>query len=305
MKKMKLAAGISAGFLTVLLAAGNASADSSITNIKLHFVDEAEAGQISWPKEVIAPENGVYEVADVEEIEMEEEDYQPGDYIRFKVTLASTKDSRYFYDGNDNRNYDFTTDYSQTEALDSEVDENGDLVIRVKYGPVIYKLTAPENVRFSETSPRTLMWDEVKGASGYKVELMEGTQVVKEITVGRAVSCSLNEYGTDAESQYYARVQAVPVGTSQERYLFPSDYGYSSTMIDGSVLQLEGQWVESTDGWRYRLSDNRYYRGGWLFIDNSWYYFEKETGLMQTGWICPELGKWYYMDENGRWNPGY
>ena len=303
MRNKRVSAAVFAGLFAALLAAGTAKADSSITNIKLHFVDEVEEGQLSWPSEVIAPENGTYEIADVEEIEMAEEDYQPGDYIRFKVTLTPSKSSRYFYDGNDNRKYDFTADYSQAEALDSEVDEYGDLVIRVKYGPVIYKLTTPENVRFSETSPRTLLWDAVPEASGYEVDLMNGSETVKTISTGRATSCLLDGYGTELSGQYYARVRAVPVGTSQERYLYPSDYGFSATAIDGSALRLEGEWVENTDGWRYRLPDNRYFRGGWLLVDGSWYYFDKETGLMQTGWICPELGKWYYLDESGRWDP--
>ena len=76
MRNKRASAAVFAGLFAALLAAGTAKADSSITNIKLHFVDEVEEGQLSWPKEVIAPENGTYEIADVEEIEMAEEIYE-------------------------------------------------------------------------------------------------------------------------------------------------------------------------------------------------------------------------------------
>lgn len=298
----KKAAAVLISLFTGILAAGTALADSSITKIELHFADEVEEGSLSWPKEVIAPENASYEVTDVEEIEMEEEDYQPGDYIRFQVTLTPAKDSRYFYEDRDNRKFTFTADYGEVSALDSEVDEYGDLVIRVKYGPVIYKLTTPQNVKFSAANSRIVSWDEVQNASGYQVELMDGERIVKQINTGRVTSCALGvTEGNDGK--YYVRVKAVPVGTSQKRYLYESDYGMTNTMIDGTALTVQGEWVENTDGWRYRLPDNRYYRNGWLLIDGDWYYFNKETGLMETGWVCAEMGKWYYMDESGKWNP--
>ena len=61
----------------LLLEAGigkTEAGDAPITKIELHFVDEVKEGELSWPKEVYGPENAVYEVIDVEEINMEEED---------------------------------------------------------------------------------------------------------------------------------------------------------------------------------------------------------------------------------------
>ena len=304
----KLAAVILSGLLMGIAAAGTAAAaDAHISKIELHFADDVKEGELSYPTEVFAPENATYEVTDVEEIKMEEEDYKPGDYIRFEVTLSSAKDGRYFNEDRDNRKFTLTADHSEVTVLNSDVDEYGDLVVRVKYGPVAYKLKTPENVNFSAANTRIVTWDEVPEASGYEVELMDGEQVVKTVNVGRATSCALvtssDTDGVNRDGRYYARVKAVPVGTSQKRYLYESDYGITATTIDGTSLAVQGEWVKQDDGWRYRLPDNRYYRGGWLLVDGSWYYFDSETGLMQTGWICPALGKWYYMNEDGKWDP--
>ncbi|MEY8336547.1 hypothetical protein AALB16_00735 [Lachnospiraceae bacterium 62-35] len=290
----------------LLLRAGTGkieAGDGHITKIELHFADEVKEGELSWPKEVYGPENAVYEVADVEEINMEEEDYRPGSYIRFQVTLSPAKDGRYFYEDRDNRNFTLTADHSKVTLLNSEVDEYGDLVVRVRYGPVLYKLKTPENVKFSDTNSRVVTWDEVEEASGYVVELMDGNQVVKTVNTGRTASCTLGTDWPMDNRKYYARVKAVPVGIAQKRYLYESSYGITQTAIDGTGLETEGEWVKYDDGWRYRLPDNRYYRGGWLLLGESWYYFDQETGLMQTGWICSSMGKWYYLDESGKWIP--
>lgn len=290
--------------------------NGKISKIQLHVADQAEAGTTSRPLNVFAPENAVYEVTDViyeddsvyedenENLQIDETEYRPGDYIRFRIVLSPAKDGRYFNENRDDRSVTITTDFSETTVLNSDVNEDGQLVVRVKYGPVVYRLQTPENVAFSQADSKILTWNEVPEASGYEVQLMKGDQVIKTITTGRVASCNIGGAGTEGiDGSCYARVKAVPVGTAQKRYLYESGYGVTSTAIDGSSLGTQGQWVNDQGTWRYRLPDNRYYRDGWLEVDGSWYYFDKTTAAMQTGWIYTEDGKWYFLEESGRWNP--
>ena len=179
--------------------------------------------------------------------------------------LSPAKDGRYFNENRDDRSFTITTDFSETTVLNSDVNEDGQLVVRVKYGPVVYRLQTPENVAFSQADSKILTWNEVPEASGYEVQLMKGDQVIKTITTGRVASCNIGGAGTEGiDGSCYARVKAVPVGTAQKRYLYESGYGVTSTAIDGSSLGTQGQWVNDQGTWRYRLPDNRYYRDGWL-----------------------------------------
>ncbi|MCR4704128.1 MAG: hypothetical protein K5665_10755 [Saccharofermentans sp.] len=63
------------------------------------------------------------------------------------------------------------------------------------------------------------------------------------------------------------------------------------------------EWIQDSNGWRYRTDDDTYLESEWKNIGGNWYYFD-DTGYMATGWVETD-GKWYYCNTSGAMQSGW
>lgn len=76
-----------------------------------------------------------------------------------------------------------------------------------------------------------------------------------------------------------------------------------ATVLSVNSIKANAEWVQNGDGgWKYMVSENRYYVGP--FEDNGKHYYADKNGIMQTGWIHNDKS-WYYANEDGSFKIGW
>ena len=63
------------------------------------------------------------------------------------------------------------------------------------------------------------------------------------------------------------------------------------------------EWIQDSNGWRYKTDDETYLKSEWKNIGGKWYCFD-DTSYMVTGWVETN-SKWYYCDTSGAMQTGW
>lgn len=176
------------------------------------------------------------------------------------------------------------------------------IILRVKYGPLQYKLGVPEQIAWASEKSSVVKWSAVKYATDYKVKVYQDDKVIREETVTTR-SFDAGKY-FNGDSEVYVSVTAVATSGANRQYIRQGEEAF----VSGSDVDWEDR--ESTYGvWsgnRYMISDDgddSVYAKGWVEIFGKWYFFSDNEAL-QTGWIQYD-GKRYYSDSEGVMQVGW
>lgn len=297
--------------LGILTMRQTASAESELDNIYVYAsYPEWEDGTAHIP-EFSAPRG-----CDIEwEWNSPEASYGPGDYARGRITLTAE-------DG-----YEFSRSAKVTVGgaeVTGKTVSGSEMVLRIKSGPLQYKLKAPEHVSWSSEKSSVVKWSKVEHATGYRVRVYQDDKKVKEEII-KARNYDAGRY-FNGDGDIYVSVTAVAHEGKNSRYIRESEERY----VDGEDVDWDDR--ETTYGvWqgnRYRISgedEPAVYAKGWIEIFGSWYYFDQNgtlktgwiqdggrtyyaasDGVMKTGWIKPqEGGPWYFLWPSGEMATGW
>ena len=219
--------------------------------------------------------------------------FGPGKNVTAQITLTTQDDYRFA------SNTKITVSGA---TVSSKTISDYEIVMRVKVGPLSYKLAEPEDIAWSSEKSSIVKWSSVKYATEYRVRVYQDDKVVKQETV-KTRSYDAGKY-FNGESEVRVSVTALGTGSSDSKYLKQSDEAF----VDGSDVDWEdrettyGVW----EGKKYRLTEqgeDKEYAKGWTEIFGKWYFFN-DNGTLQTGWI-DEGGRRYYSDKDGIMQTGW
>ena len=242
--------------------------------------------------------------------------YNPGDVARATVKLT-TKEGYYFKDNYSKSNINITN-----ATLVSHSNENGDLLVKVKYN-VGGQLYTPENLRWDENKIGRACWDKVSNADSYTVILVRGNKTKKVTEVDKTYYDFSDELISDTYFDYdnvYFRVMAVPKKSSNlknSEYSESDYFDYWDELYEKKYGHYYEDWEDCywdhcDDDWRRPVPG--YNKNGWNQCGTIWYYYENgryvanctktingqkysfdENGKMRVGWYMDgPSGKWYY-----------
>jgi hypothetical protein len=220
--------------------------------------------------------------------------FAPGKTVSALITLTAE-------DG-----YQFASNVSVSvngATISSKTVTNSEIVLKVKVGPLNYKLGRPEQVVWKSKTSAVVKWSDVKYATGYLVKVYHGDKVVKQETV-KGKSFDAGKY-FNGEDQVYVSVAAVATDGANSKYISRGE----ETFVSGT--DVEWEYKESTYGvWqgnRYRITEDgdkpAEYAKGWIEIFGKWYFFN-DNGILQTGWIQDGNRK-YYANSEGMMQTGW
>lgn len=296
MLKKKLR-GVCIGALTALTVAGaafTAQADTSISDIRVVFTNnfDSAGGKILEPS-VRSGGNG-YEVGNVS-WSKEPDKWKPGNKVTATVTLTAD-DGRLFYSSYKSKK----ASVSGADFISAKKDEDGDLILKASYYPVV-QLGTTEKAGWSDATKTKAVWKKVPYASAYQLQLYRGDDERVTTLTLEGTSVDLSEYITK-EASYYYEVRATSRG-SDSNYLRSGAYVTSEDTFVDNLGETEGSFYKHRDGYRYIDAQGVEAVNGWRYILGYWYYFD-ENGYAVTGWR--EIGgKWYYMDADCKMLTGW
>lgn len=288
-----------------------AKAEVTISNLTVSSSTPSyEAGEVRVP-EFIAPSGCDLETRWVSS----DSAFSPGKTVTAELTL--TAEDGYSFSSNPTLRVSGATISSKSVSSD-------EIIIKVKVGPLYYKLEAPEKVAWASERSAIVKWSAVKHATEYQIKIYNDDVVVRTETVkGRSFDAGKYFNGENGVS---VAVIARSTGSSNSSYIVDSD----EVFVDGSDVDWDDK--ETTYGvWkgdRYRLSDDdedSVYATGWVEIFGKWYYFGQNEllqkgwfqdgdkkyysdseGVMQVGWVKPKGSEeWYYFRSNGEMVTGW
>jgi len=201
--------------------------------------------------------------------------------------------------------YQFASNVSikvNNAEITSKTISNSEIILKIKVGPLNYKLATPKEIAWSSEKSSIVKWSSVKYATSYRVKVYQDNKVVKTETV-TSRSYDAGKY-FNGESEVLVSVTALGTGNSDSKYIKQSDEAF----VDGAEVDWDDK--ESTYGYwegkRYRLTekdDDKEYARGWIEIFGKWYYFDQNYNL-KTGWI-DDNGMRYYADSDGVMQVGW
>lgn len=171
------------------------------------------------------------------------------------------------------------------------------LTIQVTLPTIDGNLPASTAVSWSNFSA---VWDEVKGAKNYEVQLYKDERVVATIKA-KSDHYDLKSF-INLEGAYTFRVRALG---NYKSLASPWSESSETMNVDAEDAYYfdNGKWERSRLGRRYVYKTKLYPVSTWRFINNNWYYFN-EDGYMQADCYVKstEMNFYYWLGPNGAWN---
>lgn len=286
-------------------------AGSKLPDIKLETTT-AENGEVA-----VSVSGSKYSVSDAEWTDKSSNELKAAEEPQMKVTLKPTDVSEDY----------FLSSYKKADVKISggtfvSARRNGDeLVVTLRIKAIKGDYEAPEDAWWNESSLGQAKWQKPYNTSGYyEVQLYRGKTKVYSIDQTSATQYNFYPYMTKT-GEYTFKVRTVPGNETQKKYGDKSEWVESGelSITDRYVSDGKGQqsnnpsaksgtadpvgWVQSDNGWNYRLPDGSIYRGSWQMIDGFWYYFDVD-GTMLTGWQKVQ-NDWYYLYGDGKMASGW
>lgn len=256
-------------FLMVLVSSTLCTmADTVIKTITVSStMPAAEGGTVRLP-EFKAPKGCDLEI----EWTSSESSFAPGKKVN--ATIILTAEEGYQFARN-------TTITVRNGEVTGKSISDSEIILKVKVGPLYYKLSAPEEVAWSSEKSSVVKWSAVKYATNYEVKVYHDDKVVKRETV-KSKSYDAGKY-FNGENEVTVSVTALGTDSSDSKYLSRSDEAF----VDGADVDwgdresTYGSW----EGKRYLLTEkgeDKEYAKGWIEIFGKWYYFDRSNSFMDS-----------------------
>ncbi len=317
MRRVKFLAGVCAwvAVLSVFLPFGSMvsyGADSSvIETVTVTFkTDFGYPEEIPDPVVTVSGKNCTLEKV---EYKTEYDNWKPGKKVRAQVTVAA----------DEGKVFPVSLNHTQCKVTGADFvsarsSEDSRLIVNVDYKPVMV-LGNTEWAGWSSTNEKMAVWEPVRYATGYSVNLYGDNKSIKKLKVN-TTGADFSQYIKDDGKTYFYEVKAIPTTSDEKKYLKEGEFvsstedddfrgrPVSGTSSDGGYIS-GGQYIgpggqKTTNSWKL-VSDKWYYfdhsgnmAKGWQYINNRWYYMN-QSGVMQTGWVNPAGDSWFYMTDSG------
>lgn len=228
------------------------------------------------------------------------EKWKPGKPVRVEINIKA----------NEGKYFPVSLDKSQcrvsgAEFVSAKAAGDGMLQVKAEYTPIMV-LGDTKKAGWNSSAKHKAVWEPVKFAPGYTVELYGDDKLVKRLDA-ESNSIDLSEYMQDTGQIYYYEVKAVPTDSDERKYLKEGNKVTSSDQ-DFFWEAVEEEAGGSDDGGSlkgdsYVLPGGKKVRNAWEKVAGSWFYFD-DKGKRVRGWL-PHGGKWYLMDEDGIMRTGW
>lgn len=222
-----------------------------------------------------------------------ESSFKPGNTVGATITLIAEDDVRF---GSKPK---LSVDYG---TITGKTVSDHEIVMKVRVGPLYYKLAAPEHVSWTAENSSVLKWSKVRHATAYRVRIYQDDRIIRREDV-RGGTYDAGKY-FNGDPGMFISVAAIDESSSDRNYIQESEERF----LDSDDVDWEDR--ETTYGiWqgnRYRISDldqEAEYAKGWIQIFGRWYYFN-QNGTLQTGWIQDGDTR-YYSDQEGAMQVGW
>ena len=280
-----------------MLIAGSAFtayADTTIDNIRVTFKInyDKEEGKILEP--TVTTGSG-YEVEDISWSKALEK-WNPGSKITASVTLVPGSGKAFASSYSSQK-----TTISGADFVSAKRNEDGNLVVKVNYYPVV-QLGQTEKAGWSDSTRTKAVWKKVPYATAYQLRLYRGDDEYVTTLTLEGTNVDLTEYITK-EANYFYEVRATSKNSTDAGYRRTGDYVTSEDSFVDNLGEVGGRWRQDRTGYRYTDENGVEANNGWRYIQGTWYYFD-ENGYAATGWRLIN-GKWYYMNSECKMQTGW
>lgn len=238
-------------------------------------------------------------------VTFDDDGYDIGDKIEVNVYVKVNQG--YYFDGISKSDIKLTGD--DRNASKRDVNSNYERVnLEIRISAVAGELDSPDDVYWDEGNFGYGGWEEVEGATSYRVSINGDS-----FSVGDSTYVDLRSHLKAGKDNYF-KVKATSSKSgvddsdwTESDELYVNDYydssyypGYSynpGSSWNGSLYINRG-WIQNADGTWYYLNNTGNIHRGWLELSDGTYYLNSD-GIMVTGWQKIDRN-WYVFDGSGR-----
>lgn len=238
-------------------------------------------------------------------VTFDDDDYEIGERVEVNVYISVNQG--YYFEGITKGDIELTGDDRNTSKRDV-VSNHEKVNLSVRISAVSGELDSPDDVYWDGGSFGYGCWEEVEGATSYRVSING-----ESFSVGNSTYVDLRAYIKAGKNNIF-KVKATSSKSgvddsdwTESDELYVNDYynsnyypGYSynpGNSWNGSLYVRHG-WVQNADGTWYFLDNNGTIYRGWLELSDGTYYLNSD-GIMLTGWQKIDRN-WYVFDGSGR-----